>query len=94
MLVLVFSVSCSCLGISGPKECSCLLRMALTLALRRSNLWIRKGETNRGLQNLDKEGGGKVYGQFDLIDLSRYAWFELGKRIFFESDLIFSLGIE
>lgn len=58
------------------------------------DLWIRKGETNRGLQNLDKEGGGKVYGQFDLIDLSRYAWFELGKRIFFESDLIFSLGIE
>lgn len=46
------------------------------------DLWIRKGETNRGLQNLDKEGGGKVYGQFDLIDLSRYAWFELGKRIF------------
>ncbi|KAL0661301.1 hypothetical protein Bca4012_098138 [Brassica carinata] len=35
------------------------------------DLWIRKGETNRGLQNLDKEGGGKVYGQFDLIDLSR-----------------------
>ncbi|KAH0872608.1 hypothetical protein HID58_069970 [Brassica napus] len=34
------------------------------------DLWIRKGETNRGLQNLDKEGGGKVYGQFDLIDLS------------------------
>ncbi|KAG5375785.1 hypothetical protein IGI04_040381, partial [Brassica rapa subsp. trilocularis] len=46
-----------------------------------ADLWIRKGETIRGLKNLNKEGGGKVYGQIDSIDLSRYAWFELGKSI-------------
>lgn len=26
------------------------------------DLWIRKGETIRGFKNLNKEGGGKVYG--------------------------------